>query len=340
MSKVLVSGATGFIAQHIIRQLLDNEYDVIGTVRSVQKIAHLNNLFRNDRLSFEIVPDLLDPEAFDAVFEKHAGEIKYVIHTASPCHYESTDYENDMLLPAINGTNSILHSAKKHGASSIQNVVFTSSFAAVSNVANAYDKKLILNENSWNNDSWEAATETPKTAYYGSKAFAEKAAWEFLKKNGHTVQFGLTTINPCYVFGPQLFDESVSSSLNASCQNINEIVHSSLGDEVDQKFASMFIDVRDVAKAHILALENPALLMKRLLLANTKFSLQDIVDVINKNFPELNGKITKGIPGNGSSAVENIATLDNSESKRLLNFEFRPFEETVCDTVSQILHCR
>lgn len=147
----------------------------------------------------------------------------------------------------------------------------------------------------------------------------------------------MTTVNPCYVFGPQLFDESISNTLNASCQNINEIVLSNTEDKVDQTFASLFIDVRDVAKAHLLAIEVPALAGKRLLLANTKFAMQDIVDTINKQFPALNGRIAVGIPGNGAEVVKHIATLDNSQSKKLLGFGFKGLEETAYDTVSQIL---
>lgn len=340
MSTVLVSGATGFIAQHIIHQLLQKGYEVIGTVRNEEKASRLLSLFQDDRLSLEVVASLSDPGAFDHIFIKHGDRIKYVIHTASPCHYSSTDHEADMLIPAINGTKSLLDSIKRHGSASVEHVVYTSSFAAVSNVASAYDEKLVLNEESWNNDSWETAKENAKTAYYGSKALAEKAAWEFLQQNRDSVRFGLTTVNPCYVFGPQLFDESISNTLNASCQNINEIVLSNTGDEVDQTFASLFIDVRDVAKAHLLAIEVPALTGKRLLLANTKFAMQDIVDTINKQFPALNGRIAVGVPGNGAEVVKHIATLDNSQSKKLLGFEFKGLEETVYDTVSQILRAK
>lgn len=337
MSKVLVSGATGFIAQHIIHEFLEKGYSVIATVRTKKKASNLSDLFRNEQLSFEIVSDLLNPDSFEHVFAKYGKEIKYVIHTASPCHYESSDYENDMLFPAINGTKSIMNAIKKYAAASVEHVVFTSSFAAISNVSNAYDERLSLNEDSWNNDSWVEAKKNAKTAYYGSKAFAEKAAWHFLKDNADEVNFKLTTVNPCYVFGPQLFDESISRRLNASCQVINEILYSSSGNKVDQHFASFFIDVRDVAKAHILAVEKPALAGRRLILANTKFSLQDIVDAINKNFPELRGKITEGFAGNGLEVVKHIASIDNSRTKEVLEFNFRSFEETINDTVSQIL---
>lgn len=340
MSTVSVSGANGFIAQHIINVLLKRGYLVIGTLRSEQKAMSLLKLFNHKNLKLEIVSDLAKPGVFDEVLLKYGKDLKYVIHTASPCHYESTDYEIDMLIPAVAGTQSILNSIKKYAPNSIQRVVYTSSFAAISNVKNAYNSSLTLNEESWNEDSWCDTLEDAKTAYYGSKVFAEKAAWRFWKDNQNSVNFSLTTINPCYVFGPQLFDESVSSTLNASCQLINEAVFSKAGDDVDQKFASLFIDVRDVAKAHVLALEKSNLACKRLILANDKFSTQDILDNINKNFPQLTGKIAKGVPAHGLKVCQYIATVDNSKSKNLLGFGFRSFESAVNDTVSQILRAR
>lgn len=337
MSVVFVSGANGFIAQHIISQLLAEGYQVIGTVRSQAKADLLTGLFNNKNLTLEIVHDLAAAGAFDDIFRKHASIIKYVIHTASPCHYNSVDFESEMLIPAVNGTKSILEAIKKFGAKSIKKVVYTSSFAAICNVRNAYDENLILNEDSWNNDTWEEAKIDAKTAYYGSKAFAEKAAWTFVRTNKDDISFSLTTVNPCYVFGPQLFDEMVFPRLNASCENINAIINANPDEKVDQHFASLFIDVRDVAKAHILAIQSDKFSGKRLLLANTKFALQDIVDSINTNFPDLRGKIPSGLVGNGREVVKHIATLDNSSSRELLSFEFIPFDETVKDTVSQLL---
>lgn len=95
-----------------------------------------------------------------------------------------------------------------------------------------------------------------------------------------------------------------------------------------------------MAKAHVLALEKSNLACKRLILANDKFSTQDILDNINKNFPQLTGKIAKGVPAHGLKVCQYIATVDNSKSKNLLGFGFRSFESAVNDTVSQILRAR
>lgn len=110
---ILVSGATGFIALHVVSDLLKQDYKVIGTVRSSEKADKLRKKFGNNpNLSFELVSDIAAPEAFDRVFQKHGKDIKVVLHTASPVTITTTNYEKDLLLPAVNGTKSILESIK------------------------------------------------------------------------------------------------------------------------------------------------------------------------------------------------------------------------------------
>ena len=131
---VFVSGATGYIAQHIIAQLLEQNYKVIGSVRTQAKADRLARLFNNPNLSFVIVPDLAKLDAFDEAFKEHGKEIKYVLHTASPCFFESDDVVNEILIPARNGTLSILESIKKHAADTVERVVVTSSYAATGDI--------------------------------------------------------------------------------------------------------------------------------------------------------------------------------------------------------------
>nr|7XPM_A Chain A, A64 [Escherichia coli] len=337
---VLVSGATGFIAQHIVNVLLEQNYKVIGTVRSQEKADKLIKQFNNNpNLSFEIVPDIANLDAFDEVFKKHGKEIKYVIHTASPVHFGTTDYEKDLLIPAVNGTKGILESIKKYAPDTVERVVITSSFAAIMDLNKQSDSSVIFTEKSWNPVTWENA-QNAITAYCGSKTFAEKAAWDFLKENKDSVKFKLTTINPVFVFGPQLFDEDVKDKLNTSCEIINELLHAPPDTKVDKSStcAGNFIDVRDVAKAHVLAFQKDELIGKRLLLSNGPFSKQDIVNILNKDFPQLKGKIPPADPD--TDAQKNNTTgckIDNEKTKKLLGFEFKSFEETVYDTVHQIL---
>ena len=100
---VFISGATGFVAQHIINQLLEQNFKVIGSVRSQAKADKLLRQFNsNKNLSLEVVEDISNLAAFDEVFSKHGKEIKYVLHTSSPFFTECDDYEKDLLIPALN----------------------------------------------------------------------------------------------------------------------------------------------------------------------------------------------------------------------------------------------
>lgn len=95
------SGATGFIAQHIVDELLKQDYKVIGTVRSQEKADRLKKQFGgNPNLSFELVADSAAPHAFDKVFEKHGKDVKVVLHTASPFYTNTTNYQEGSFEPS------------------------------------------------------------------------------------------------------------------------------------------------------------------------------------------------------------------------------------------------
>lgn len=329
---VFISGASGFIAQHIVGELLKENYKVIGTVRNQAKADDLLANFKNPNLSLEIVSDISRLDAFDEAFKKHAKDIKIVLHTASPLGGQSDDYEKSLLIPARNGTLSILGAVKKYGAESVERFVLTSSYAAMIDHSAS-----IINEESWNPDTWDGCQTNSFSAYCGSKKFAEKAAWDFLEQNKGHVKMKLTTVNPVFVFGPQKFDASVTEHLNATCEPINQMIHGSIAEPFNDTMSGSFVDVRDVAKAHLLAFQSPETVGKRLMLCETRFSLQDILDVLNEDFPQLKGKIQEGKPHTGAQHAEQGVTIDNSKTKNILGFKFRTFRESIDDTCTQIL---
>ncbi|EDO15092.1 hypothetical protein Kpol_416p7 [Vanderwaltozyma polyspora DSM 70294] len=335
---VLISGATGFIAQHIVGDLLDQNYKVIGTARSQGKIDKLIKQFGNNpNFQMEIVEDISKLDAFDAVFQKHGKDIKYVLHTASPFHFNTTEYEKDLLIPAANGTKGILESIKKYAAKTVERVVVTSSFAAIMDFATYNDGKTIFTEESWNPVTWEGAQANAVEAYCGSKKFAEKTAWDFLKENEGQVSFKLSTVNPVFVFGPQKFLEDAKGTLNTSCEFVNQMIHAKPTDEVTTTRDGEYIDVRDVAKAHILAMQEDKLIGKRLLMQNGPFTKQDIVNILNDKFPKLKGSIPKS---NSNTDIQKATFFNNVNSdvtKNLLGFKLRTLEETIYDTAEQIL---
>ncbi|CUM63907.1 uncharacterized protein PRCAT00001495001 [Priceomyces carsonii] len=331
-SEVLVTGASGFISQHIVKLLIERGYKVIGTVRDDNKGKNLVANVGSDNFSYEVVPNIIEEGAFDKALSSHPN-VKYLLHTASPFFYDTTDPEKDLIIPAIKGTQNILKAVKEY-CKNVERVVITSSDAAIYSADDEQNSSLKFDEASWNKISYQDALKDPIAAYYGAKSFAEKLAWDFMEKEKPI--FKLTAVNPVYVFGPQAFDSEVKEKLNTS----NELIHTLIKLGPDDKFDNDkggFIDVRDVARGHIAAFELETTVGKRLFLTNGHFSTQMMLDIINKNFPSLKGNIPTGNPGTGQEDIKTLAKVDNQKTRDILKFEFRSLEETVIDTVSQLL---
>lgn len=337
---VLVTGANGFIALHILGRLLERGYNVIGTVRSQDKANEIYKKFQTDssdpKLKIEIIPDIIKAGAFDHLLQNDK-QIKYILHTASPFKFGFTDnYEEGYKKPAVEGTLNVLKAIQKYGEQ-VVTVVVTSSYASIMNLDKTGDPSFVHTENVWNPIEW-SDVKNEGDAYIASKKLAEQAAWAFVKEND--VKFNLNTVTPPYVFGPQLFDEDAASDkLNTS----NEIIVNLLkSDPNDTKFfndnSGASADVRDVAEFHILAFER-GVKNQRLFPSGETFNDQKILNIINEYVPQLSGKIAKGNPPKAYTAPEPI---NNSEkSKQLLGVEsYIPLKDQVADTVKQILDAR
>lgn len=327
---VFVTGASGFIAQHVVKQLLEKGYTVIGTVRSVSKGESLKRLTKSENFSYEIVPDIVPEGAFDAALKKHP-EAAVFIHTASPFSYTVNDIEKELLQPAIEGTKNALTAIGKYGPQ-IKKVVVTSSIVSILSWGKVAHHEKLHSEEDWNPITYEESLENAAFGYFGSKKFAELAAWEYLKEN--KPNFDISFVNPCYVFGPQAFEIKDKSQLNLSAEIINSVIKLGANDEIPE-LAGLFIDVRDVARAHLFGFESDKAVNQRLLLAEGPFSNEGIAHLIHKNFPKSN------VPdGNLSKEPEQIKKhvfiIDNSRTRRLLGFKFLDLEKSVVDSAKQI----
>lgn len=282
MSTVFVSGASGFIALHTVQQLLDQGYTVIGSVRSDDKGQALTNALKNHpNFSYVLIPDISAQGAFDSVLQQHP-EITGFLHIASPFRMNVTDPERDTLIPAIEGTKNVLKSIQTN-APQITRVVITSSDCA----ARENDDKnpnVTLDENVWSKATYESSKGDPVSAYLGSKPLAERLAWDFIKNEKPS--FELVTVLPSYTFGPQIDDSLVSPVMNQSTQVLEEIVYLKPDSNLYHHIGS-FIDVRDAARAHIVALTNKEAVGNRLILSSSRFTSQSLVDILMDNYPEL-----------------------------------------------------
>lgn len=330
---VFISGANGFLAQYIIDGLLKQDYKVIGSVRNEAKAKKLMESFKNSNLTTVIVPDISVIDAFDAVFQKYGKDIKYVIHTATPVAFESEDYTTAIINPMVTAAEGILYSIKKFAADYVSRFVYTSSIGAM-----RPDFDNAFNESAWNRVEINDIV-NPLMAYCYAKKIAEQKIWKFQEENINTIKFSVTTINPSIILGPQKFENDVKPVLNFSNQLINNIIHAKPdADSTINPFSDSFINVRDIATAHIQAIQMDALANERLILAGKTYSDQDVLDILNRGFPNLRGKIPVGTPGSGNLSLNDGANnIDDKHSRNLLKINYTPFRETVHSIADQVL---
>jgi dihydroflavonol-4-reductase len=244
--RVLLTGITGYIGEHCAIELIKQGYEVVGTVRSLNKAEttrqSISKFVSTDRLSF-VKADLLSDDGWSEAMKG----CTYVLHVASPFYMKEPKNEMEIITPAIEGTKRVVQEAKK---ANIKRLVLTSSIVAM--VSGKPTGKYGV-------DSWSDCN-LNIGAYSKSKTLAELEAWKELK-NSHVE---LTVINPGGVFGPSI-------GAKAEAQNIKMI-----SDIISGKIpmipdvAMGMIDVRDVAKLHVHALKANGAAGKRFIAASAE----------------------------------------------------------------------
>ncbi|RAK93816.1 NAD(P)-binding protein [Aspergillus costaricaensis CBS 115574] len=339
MSQILITGGTGFLASTLIDILLSRGHNIITTVRSAEKASQVQSI-RPDipphRLIIKIVPDISLLSAFDSAVVNDPP-LTGVIHTASPFHYSIDNIKKDMLDPAVNGTIGILSSVQKY-APTVKKVVITSSFAAMWNPNKPAGSK--YSEKDWNTVTWEEAV-SPANAqgqagYRTSKALAEREAWGFMEREKPS--FGLTVMNPSLIFGPVVPGSLRNlGEVNTSNTRIRDFVAGKFKERCPATGSAFWVDVRDAAMAHAVALEKGEVTDgKRYFLTAGGFCNREIVEVLGEEFPE----IKEGLPV-GEEALRDGEYpeggpkygFDNSASVGDLGLVYRGLRESVRDTV-------
>lgn len=330
---VYVTGATGFISQHICVDFLAAGYTVIGSVRSKEKGENLKKLLNSEKFSYEIVPDIVTEGAFDESLKRHP-EVEFFLHTASPFTFEADDIEKELLIPAVRGTENALKAVKAHGKN-VKHVVITSSYAAIADLGKQGDPNHVDTEEQWSPLTYETSQANNITGYFGSKKVGEKAAWDFME--AEKPHFSLSTVNPTYVFGPQAFDSEVKDKLNTSAEIVNSVLNLKASDKVPES-SGPSCDVRDVAKAHLVSVERyQEIKGKRLLIFEGRFTAQVILDILNANFSELKGKLPVGKPGSGQEIIAGQCKIDSSKLQAIMGFKQVLMEKSIVDSVAQLL---
>lgn len=326
---ILVTGASGFVAAHVLTAFLSAGYKVRGTVRSestAEKVRKTHSEW-SSQLSFAIVPDIRDPSAFDEAVKGVDG----VIHTASPFQMSVEDNERDLLEPAIKGTEGILESIAKN-APQVKRVVVTSSFAAIIDMSKGSAPGYVYTEKDWNPCTYEEAKNGPgPVAYCASKAFAEHAAFDFVKDK--KPNFDVATINPPMIYGPNDHAVADLSKLNTSSADIYRFMNGSTKEPGETGFP-LFVDVRDVATAHLKAYEVPEAGGERFAVTGGKFSYQQVCDILRESYPEIKDKVPEGEAG---QKLPPSYTLSNEKATKVLGVHFRNLKECIVDTGKSLI---
>ncbi|KAF5363173.1 hypothetical protein D9758_008392 [Tetrapyrgos nigripes] len=353
-SKVLVSGANGYIAAWLVRTLLEEGYIVRGTVRTEEKAKFLKKLFEKyaDKFEAVVVSDITSDGAFDEAVKG----MDAIEHTASPFHFNADDPQ-ELIGPAVKGTTGILQSALKFGKD-VKRIVVTSSCASVLEIRPEPTK---FSEEDWNELSAKEVQEQGRSAaaaskYRASKTLAERAAWDFYNKHKSEISWDLVVINPPFVFGPSIQDVSSPSALGTSAADWYATVVEGTKDANAPGpglAGTEWVDVRDVAKAHVRALQRKEAADQRIIVSAGPWKWQEWLDTANSLKPSpipSHPNLPKGKPG--SSDKKYMTTYDASKSGRVLGIvsgpegaglgldgekvRYRTMEETTRDTLADV----
>ncbi|EIE25032.1 NAD(P)-binding protein [Coccomyxa subellipsoidea C-169] len=308
---VTVTGATGFIATELVKQLLEKGYDVRGTVRSLkkeEKVAHLKAL--DAALPGNLTlheADLLEEGSFDEVVKG----ADYVFHTASPFFMgDSPDAQKDLVDPAVKGTTTVLRSVAK-SKGSVKRVVLTSSVAAIMKMKKGPLKGKVFTDQDWNDEN--TVSDGP---YMYSKTEAEKAARALAEKEG----FEIATIHPAFVMGPVIAARADATSI---------VTMKGFIEHGEYSFFPWHCDVRDIARAHILAAEVP-LATGRYIVAQPPVPTSYLSKVLSERFPQF--KFPAGKEDDSSET-----SYDTSKVEKELGLRMHPLKETYVDMATTLI---
>jgi len=338
MSKtILVTGGTGFIGSWVVKYLLEEGNTVRLTLRNKgnkAKYEFLESIAIKSGAKLEIwEADLLKEGCFD---EAAAG-CDMIYHLASPFILKFSDAEKELILPALKGTENVLNAATK--SKTVKRIVLTSSVAAIFG-DNADMKEQGLKE--FTEANWNTSSSATHQQYSYSKTLAEKRAWEMEKSQS---QWSLVVINPSFVIGPSLEKSSNSGSL----QFMNDLISGKYRMGAPNLEFS-FVDVRDVAKAHILAAENTKT-KGRFIIAAQELSMVELVKIIENAYPKklklplmTAPKFSLFLVGwafglSNKFIARNVGhniSINSTKSKVELGIDYYPIEESVKDMIKTL----
>ena len=336
---VLITGINGYIGSWIAYKLLEaDEYSVAGTIKDASNQYMLDVIKEGfgeekfSKISFYSA-DMNKPDSIKKVVED--SKCSYIIHVASPFPSSQPKDENELIEPAVTGTTTIMEAAFNNG---VKRVIITSSCAAIESFTR--DTETTTNE-----ESWHDIENSPTNAYYKSKVYAEKVAWEFYNNltEEQKKSFGLCVLNPGFIIGPLLLKSGGTS------QDLITGMFDGRLAKMPHMYSSC-IDIRDVADAHIRALTcEPG---NRFPLAEGTYCFAEVAEVLQEKYNKEGFNIKFSNPPKTlfwlMSFVSNDADyyyrrwgakciVDSSKTKEVLNMDFIPMKTSILEMAESLL---
>ena len=324
-TKILVTGANGFIGLHTVLYFLKKDYNLCATVRTEEQGETVRQTLakHTDTHNLEFVQaDLLKDEGWDQAV---AG-CDYVLHVASPFPTDAPKDENDLILPAREGTLRVLRAAQKAG---VKRIILISSIAAI--ISGHERENRTFDESDW--------TDLRKTAYaYAkSKTLAEQAAWEFIRGPRNKNGMELVSVNPSNVFGPVLDNRHHTSTEWFSTLLRREIPGLT-------RTQTNLVDVRDVVEMIEKAMTTPQAAGKRFIANGASIPLQEFARILDRNFSNRGYRVpTRILPDwlirflaifvpKTKPVVHALGwnhSLSTEQARSILSWQPRPYEGTI-----------
>ena len=329
----LVTGGSGYVAGYCIAELMNNDWNVRSTVRSSAKTRAVRESI-GDIVSKASEIEFVEADLnSDAGWSQAVGGAQYVLHVASPVPVTDPKNDDELVRPARDGTLRVLKAARD---AAVKRVVMTSSISAI-----IYGRG--IRERPFTEEDWTDETNRRDTSPYDrAKTIAERAAWAWLAAEGGELE--LAAVNPGLVLGPVL-----GSDFSASIEAVKKLLDGSI--PVLPRFGFNVVDVRDIARLHVLAMTTPEAAGQRFIGSGDFYWMSDVAQILKQ---ELGDKAKKVPSIPVPDFVARIAALfdpivrgrlyelgkrrpvSSEKARRMLGWTPRPVTETVLDTARSL----
>lgn len=329
--KVLLTGISGYIGLHTAKRLLEEGFDVRGSVRNIAKAEEVKATLIAASVDIKKLSFVELDLTSDQGWEDAASECDYVMHIASPFVIAQPKNEDELITPAVQGSLRALRAAKKAG---VKRLVLTASTMTMMGS---------MKNGTFGPADWTDTNAANTSAYTKSKTLAERAAWDFIENQSDENQMEMVSLHPGGVFGPPLGNTITGQAMTM----INRMIQGKV--PMMPNIAIPMIDVRDVANLHVQAMMTPNASGKRIVAALAEPTrLVEIAQILKEQgykgpstriapdcllrFMALFDREAKGMLG----MLGMYLHANNTETRSLFDWAPRPFSESVIDSASAV----